>query len=154
MSVKFEITAIRDAPGLADAAAGWFSEKWGVPYSEYLESIAASIERPGSVPQWYLVLLEGRIIAGCGIISNDFHQRPDLTPNLCALFVEEPYRNLGCARALLKNARREAGAMGFDYLYLVTDHTEFYERCGWEFLTMVAESDGGQIRMYRAATRL
>lgn len=100
------------------------------------------------------MILDGRIAAGCGIIANDFHKRPDLTPNLCALFVEEAYRRRGYARALLDNARLEAGAMGFDYLYLVTDHMEFYERCGWDFLTMVAENDGGQIKMYRASTRL
>ena len=28
-------------------------------------------------------------ISGAGVIENDFHDRKDLTPNLCALFVEE-----------------------------------------------------------------
>ena len=37
---------------------------------------------------------------------------------------------------------------GIDKLYLVTDHTAFYERCGWSFLTMVQGDDGCQQRMY------
>ena len=39
--------------------------------------------------------------AGAGVISNDFHNRRDLAPNLCALFVEPAYRRQGIARRLL-----------------------------------------------------
>ena len=44
------------------------------------------------------------------------------------------------------------GGFGFSRLYLITDHTAFYERCGWEFLTMVAGEDGQPVRMYTAST--
>lgn len=38
---------------------------------------------------------------------------------------------------------------GVDTLYLVTDHTSFYERYGWEFLCMVQEEDGpDHLRLY------
>ena len=72
------------------------------------------------------------IVAGCGIIENDFHDRPDLAPNLCALYVEPARRGEGIARRLLDFARRDMGARGCDRLYLVTDHERLYERCGWE----------------------
>ena len=37
---------------------------------------------------------------------------------------------------------------GITPLYLVTDHTGFYERYGWEFLCMVQGSDPEPTRMY------
>lgn len=38
---------------------------------------------------------------------------------------------------------------GVTPLYLITDHTDFYERYGWEFFCMAQESDGpDMIRMY------
>lgn len=38
---------------------------------------------------------------------------------------------------------------GVDTFYLVTEHTTFYERYGWEFLGMVKEEDSDEmIRMY------
>ena len=148
----FTIKSLRDIPYMADAAAAWFSEKWGIPYGTYLESISLSIANPERIPQWYLAIREGSIIGGAGIIENDFHKRPDLTPNLCALFVEEPFRRRGIARAILDNARYEAGVMGFSTLYLVTDHTEFYEKCGWTFFTTVIGDDGLSTRMYSAPT--
>ena len=54
--------------------------------------------------------------------------------------------------ALLEEARRDMGGFGFSRLYLITDHTAFYERCGWEFLTMVAGENGQPVRMYTAST--
>lgn len=38
--------------------------------------------------------------------------------------------------------------MGFIRCTLITDHTSFYERYGWEYLCMVEEDDGGTTRMY------
>lgn len=38
--------------------------------------------------------------------------------------------------------------MGYDHLYLVTDHDQFYERYGWEFLGMAREDNGADIRLY------
>ena len=37
---------------------------------------------------------------------------------------------------------------GVDTLYLVTSHTSFYERYGWEFYCFVKEESGNETRMY------
>ena len=95
---------------------------------------------------------KNEIIAGAGIIENDFHDRKDLRPNLCALFVEEKYRKQGIAKYILNFLRKDLGNMGFEKLYLVTDHTEFYERYDWSFLTTVNDDEGNSIRMYVAST--
>lgn len=148
-----QIIRIAEHPEYAAAAALWFHGKWNVPLAAYEESMAECIRQKNKVPQWYLVCDDaGEIIAGAGVIENDFHDRKDLTPNLCALFVEEAHRGQGLARRLLDYAREEAGGMGYENLYLITTHTEFYERCGWRFLTTVNEDEGTQARMYVAET--
>lgn len=142
-------------PEWLEKAVSWFHEKWHVPEKAYRESMEESIQTPGSVPRWYLVL-DGaeRIVGGAGIIENDFHARKDLRPNVCALYVEEPWRKQGVARFLLDTARSAAGEMGLERLYLITDHKDFYEKCGWSFLTMV-ECDGGEVsRVYEAAAEV
>ena len=101
------------------------------------------------MPQWYIVLENNEIIAGVGVIENDFHERKDLTPNVCALYVEEKYRCRGIAGKLLKLVRDDMENKGISPLYLITEHTSFYERYGWEFLCMVKEEDSdNMIRMY------
>ena len=132
------ILPLRDAPVLADAATVWFSRRWGIPAESYRESMEQCLRRKAPVPQWYVVRDGGRLLAGAGVIANDFHDRKDLTPNLCALFVDF--------------IRQDLGAMGIPRLYLVTDHTAFYERYGWTFLTMVTGDDHLPERMYTAPT--
>lgn len=141
---------------MAEEAAAWFSAKWGIPEEAYRESMQESAHADGAVPQWYIVRANNEvaspIIAGCGIIENDFHDRPDLAPNLCALYVEDEYRHRGLARHLLDHARAAAATMGYKRLYLVTDLTGFYEKCGWEYLGDAHELEAGAIRLYGTDT--
>jgi Acetyltransferases len=147
---RFNITKIQEHKELVEQAAEWFHEKWGIPKSAYLESMEECLLNNSAVPQWYVVRKEQTIIAGFGVIQNDFHIRKDLTPNVCAVYVEEAYRNQGIAGAMLQFACDEYKNMGINTLYLITDHTSFYERYEWEFLCLVqCEGESNMTRMYR-----
>ena len=98
------IISLHSHPEWRIPAARWFQEKWEIPLEEYLTSIDESIRGTAAVPQWYIAVDGGRIIAGAGVIANDFHDRKDLTPNVCALYVEpelpeclRPVRRAGTA---------------------------------------------------------
>ena len=82
---------LREEPALMARAARWFHEKWGVPLDAYLDSMEDCLS--GGLPRWYMAMDGEQIVGGCGIIANDFHKRHDLTPNLCALYVEEVCRD-------------------------------------------------------------
>lgn len=139
--MHYTIVRLCDTPELKEKAAEWFHEKWGVPTEAYLESIEACLAGTGVVPQWYLAMDGDRILGGLGVIENDFHDRKDLAPNVCAVYTEESERGKGIAGALLGFVCEDMAKRGIDTLYLVTDHTSFYERYGWEFLCM-AQGDG------------
>ena len=127
-------------PELKDRAAAWFSAKWGVPKEAYLACMDAYLS--GETPDgWYLCLEGDAIVGGLGVIENDFHDRKDLAPNVCAVYTEPEYRGRGIAGRLLNLAVEDMRAKGVSPLYLLTDHTGFYERYGWEFLCM-AQGDG------------
>lgn len=145
------IQALRDLPELVEEAACWFGEKWGISEHAYRESMDRCVRQKSGIPQWYVLQNQKKqTIAGAGVIDNDFHDRKDLTPNLCALFVEPEYRGRGIAKRLLAFIRRDLSRLGFSKVYLVTDHTEFYEACGWNFFTMAMGEDGLPIRLYEA----
>ncbi|MCU4581207.1 GNAT family N-acetyltransferase [Acinetobacter gyllenbergii] len=148
-----KIIKLANHPELQEQAAIWFSNQWGIPVEAYRDSIQSSIEQPEGIPQWYVILNEQQhIIAGTGVIDNDFHERKDLSPNLCALFVEKIYRKQNIARQLLDFARMEMKTLGIEKLYLVSDLDDFYEKCGWTFFTRVKEDEGELIKMYVANT--
>ena len=139
---------VRDWPEAKEEIAAWFHERWHVPLEAYRESIRDCLGNESGIPQWYVVVRGNKIIAGCGVIENDFHERKDLTPNICAVYVDEAYRNQGIAGFMLGFACEDMAAMGVRTLYLLTDHTGFYERYGWQFYCMAKGSDGELSRMY------
>ena len=131
--MKDPIRTLSRYPEWKDQAARWFHQKWGIPLAAYLESMDHCLEGTTLV----FVTQKETIIAGLGVIENDFHPRKDLAPNICAVFVEPEYRGRGIAGELLNFACRDMKDRGIGTLYLVTDHVGFYERYGWRFLCMV-----------------
>ena len=147
-AVHRKYITLRDEPELKDAAAAWFHSKWGVPEQAYLDCMTAYLNRETEYG-WYLCLDGDRIIGGMGVIENDFHDRKDLTPNVCAVYTEEAFRGQGIAGRLLNIVVEDMRSKGISPLYLVTDHTGFYERYGWEFFCMVqGDGEPGMTRMY------
>ena len=145
---EFTYITLREKPELMDMAAGWFHSKWGVPKEAYLECMEAYLRKETELG-WFLCLDGERIVGGLGVIENDFHDRPDLTPNVCAVYTEESCRCQGVAGNLLNMAVEDLRAKGISPAYLVTDHTGFYERYGWEFLCMVqGDGEPDMTRMY------
>ena len=144
-----EIMKLREHSELKDRAAIWFHDKWSIPAEAYEESIQECLDNQRGVPQWYLVMEEDEIVGGLGVIENDFHDRKDLTPNVCAVYVEESHRCEGIAGRMLQYVCDDMREFGIDTLYLITDHTSFYERYGWEFLCMVqGDGEPDMTRMY------
>ncbi|MCQ2439803.1 MAG: GNAT family N-acetyltransferase [Oscillospiraceae bacterium] len=148
MTERYTFLTLRERPELLEYAAGWFHSKWRVPVEAYLTCMSAYL-RGETEYGWYLCLDGERIIGGLGVIENDFHDRKDLTPNVCAVYTEEDCRNQGIAGRLLHTVTEDMRAKGVTPLYLLTDHTGFYERYGWEFLCMVqGDGEPALSRMY------
>ena len=145
----YPIISLSDHPERLDEMAEWFHNKWSVPKSAYVDSMTDSLRGTAPFPQWYVATDGNTIIGGLGIIENDFHERKDLSPNVCAVYVEPQYRCQGIAGALLRRVCNDMAKKGLDTLYLLTDHTGFYERYGWEFLCMVlGDGEEKPSRMY------
>lgn len=146
--MKYDIVRIDMKPELAEKAAGWFHEKWNIDKELYLESINDSLYKSVPFPKWYLILDGETIIAGAGVIKNDFHTRKELMPNVCAVYVEEEYRGRGIAGELLQVICLDMASRGIYDLYLITEHEGFYERYGWKFVTVIKDDEGQDIRLY------
>ena len=139
---------LRERPELENDAAQWFHQKWGVPVDAYLACMDAYLANETEYG-WYLCLDGGNIVGGMGVIENDFHDRKDLAPNVCAVYTEKDYRCNGIAGHLLNMVVEDMRSKGISPLYLVTDHIGFYERYGWEFLCMVqGDDEPAMTRMY------
>ena len=138
--MSYQFITLRQRPELKEAAAAWFHDKWAVPEAAYLECMDAYLSGETEYG-WYLCLDSDQIVGGMGVIKNDFHDRKDLAPNVCAVYTEPAYRGRGIAGRLLDLVVEDCRSKGISPIYLLTDHTGFYERFGWEFLCL-AQGDG------------
>ena len=144
----YQYITLREKPDWMHLAAQWFHSKWGVPKEAYLDCMEAYLRNETELG-WYLCMNGTEIIGGLGVIENDFHDRKDLTPNVCAVYTEAAFRCQGIAGHLLNMAVEDLRSKGITPAYLVTDHTGFYERYGWEFLCMVqGDGEPEMTRMY------
>ena len=145
---EYKYITLRDNPELKNKAAEWFHSKWRVPTEAYLACMTSYLENETEYG-WYLCMDGEQIVAGMGVIENDFHDRKDLTPNVCAVYTEEKYRGKGIAGKLLNMTVEDMRKAGITPLYLLTDHIGFYEKYGWEFYCMVqGDGDPEMARMY------
>lgn len=143
----YQFISIKNKPEIIDKATSWFCSKWKVPKESYLECMKSYLNGETELG-WFLCLDGEKIVAGLGVIENDFHERKDLTPNICAVYVETEYRNQGIAGKLLNMAVEDLRNNNISPVYLLTDHTGFYERYGWEFFCNSLCDDGKESRLY------
>lgn len=145
---SYQYITLREKPEWMLPSAQWFSSKWTAPKEAYLACMRAYLQNETEYG-WYLCLDGDQIIGGLGVIENDFHDRKDLTPNICAVYTEAAHRRQGIAGQLLNMAVEDLRSKGVSPVYLVTDHTGFYERYDWEFLCMVrCDGEPNMSRMY------
>jgi GNAT superfamily N-acetyltransferase len=145
---RYRYVTLREIPEMKESAAEWFHDKWNVPKQAYLDCMEAYLSGASELG-WYLCLYGKRIVGGMGVIENDFHDRKDLAPNVCAVYTDKRHRGRSIAGKLLELTVEDMRSKGVSPLYLLTDHAGFYERYGWEFFCMAqGDGDAEPSRMY------
>lgn len=153
MHNKTEIISVRNNPEYAGKAIEYFQKHWAGENNKmvYADCIKSCIGSPSPLPQWYLLYSNDLIIGCAGLITNDFISRMDLWPWLCALYIDENFRGNGFGSLLIEKIKTDAKKSGFSSLYLCTDHTGYYERCGFEKLATGYHPWGESSTIYMAA---
>ena len=128
-----QVVSIRENPELRDKAIAYIQSKWANENSKmvYEDCITHCIDSDVSLPQWYLLIENDKIIGCSGLITNDFISRMDLYPWVCAFFVEEECRGQTYGALLLQKAKEDSKKAGFSNLYLCSDHEGYYEKYGF-----------------------
>lgn len=147
-----KIISVREQPEYLEKTISFFQSKWAsadsmMVYEDCISSCMGSI---APLPQWYLLEKEGYIIGGAGLITNDFISRMDLYPWVCALYIEEAFRGHAYGELLLNKAKEDAKKGGFSSLYLCTDHVDYYEKYGFEYIGEGYHPWGERSRIYES----
>jgi GNAT superfamily N-acetyltransferase len=139
MSLVFTISDLRQQPAFFDTVADRIWQQWWQPNGYSLDHIKGRLaENMQDKPiPLALVAHDGTAFLGtASVIAADLDERPDLTPWVAAVWVEESARGHGVGGALVDAAARACFALGFERAYLCARvrMTSFYERLGWTLI--------------------
>jgi GNAT superfamily N-acetyltransferase len=151
---SLRMISVREHPECAAEIIAFFQKHWATEASAkvYEDCITSCLTADGPLPQWYVLADGERFVAGAGLIPNDFISRMDLGPWLCALIVEEDMRGRALGAKVIAHVRAEAARLGFDRLYLCTDHIGYYEKYGFVYVAEGWHPWGESSRIYAAQT--
>lgn len=79
----------------------------------------------------FVALDNSRIAGYCTLSKNDCIPDVPYTPYIGYVFVDEAYRGNRCSQRLINAALMYAKELGFEKVYLVSDHINLYEKCGF-----------------------
>ena len=130
----------------------WIWKQWDKEHNSKLEDAIYRSKhslKDNDIPQMYIAKYKEEVIGVVSIWRNDLKARQDLYPWMAALFVKEEYRHKGVGTLLQKRVIEETRKMDYEYLYLITDHQNYYEKMGWKFLEKAPLGDGHDTKIYR-----
>lgn len=151
---NMKIIELSERPDLLKAAVQYFWTCWGneTNFIFYEDCILHSLKPEKSLPKFYVLLEDDKIIGSYALLTNDIISRQDLMPWFACLFVNEDKRNEGLSELLLAHGLKEANLKGFPMLYLCTDLEGFYEKKGWIFFGDGYGVSGGYNKIYAKQT--
>jgi predicted N-acetyltransferase YhbS len=117
----------------------------GKPLKSIRDGLENFLDPAIRIPFAMVAEQDGMICGNALVIDNDLSVRPNLSPWLAALWVDEAMRRKGVAATLLQEAIRRSAALGVGQLYLNArpQLRDFYSRLGWQPI----EDDVGEDRL-------
>ena len=140
-----KIVNIADVLHHAPTLARWHHDTWhhfspDKSLKQRIQNLAKS--RPRQIPATYVVVEGDRALGSASLVKSDLSTRPELTPWLASVYVDEQHRKCGIGTAAVQRVMEEARALGVEKLYLITpDQQSFYARMGWKKLEDVHYRD-------------
>lgn len=135
----FSIIDLRERPEFAPIVADRVWRAWwkqsGYPLS-FIEGLVQQNLDGRSIP-FAIVAHKGADFLGtASVIVSDLDARPQYSPWLAAVWVDDAYRSNGVGSALVRSGAEMARDRGFDPIYLcaLPRNHGFYQRLGWRLI--------------------
>lgn len=143
-----EIKSIKDCPELRDPFIDYVTEAWPAVKNSVLSQLEQSLATDSAMPLTYLMMKNDRIIGFYQLIEQEYLVRKDLSPWIAPLFIDKDERGRALGAALLQHARTTAGQLGYDKVYLTTDHIGYYEKYGFREIGLSSFEWGRPSKIY------
>ena len=149
------IYSVKNNKELCKSVKLYCMEKWNKVYKLFSENADLSVNADKLPQTWVIKGMEQEkeIIGFYQLIENDnLAHRTELSPFVSTLYVDERVRGYGFGELMLTHAKYEAAKLGYDKLYISTDHIGYYEKYGFREIGMDTYTWGNPTKIYEAYT--
>jgi len=99
-----------------------------------------------------MMLRDDNIIGFYQLVEQELIIRKDLSPWITCVFIDEQERGQRLSSKLLGHGRTIAGGLGYNEVYLTTDHIQFYEKFGFREIGLDKFVSGRLTKIYEHDT--
>lgn len=134
-----------------EEVAQLYWKQWSKEHGDTVEGVIYRTKHclnDNDIPQTYIALYNNELVGIVSLWRNDLCSRQDLYPWMAGLYVKEAYRNMGIGTFLQNNIIGITKNLGYDNLYLITDHDNYYEKNNWKFLDKAPLGNGLMTKIY------
>ena len=162
-NTAIQILSLREYPERAEECKAILAEHFNEFTSYHPEQVLASSE---ALPQGYFALKDDRVVGWTGlqekeVVSGKVYGWEDtlkqgeimsenLSPWITPLLVHPDERGNSYGKLLLDYARKCAGALGFERVYLTTGEIVYYEKYGFREVGLTTFFGGRPTKVYEA----
>lgn len=152
MNKDVSIVSLRERPELAEEAITYAHQNWSFLSKHYESAVRESVKAEGIFPLAYVLVKKEKMIGFFVLQETDVVEGKGLSPWITLVFVDESERGNNLIRDILLHGRRKCGELGFDKVYLCTNHIGLYEKYGFREIGLDLFEWGGPAKLYENDT--
>lgn len=141
----------------SDDQQHWLAEirkgDWGAAkfLAELLEkgSFMETLCEPENNGRLFLLTEGERLLSFLTLTRQDCVRDLTKMPWIGFVYTFPEYRGQGCCRRLMAYAEKEAAKLGYNEVYVATDHEDLYEHMGYTYIGSVTDVYNEESRVYQ-----
>lgn len=134
-----KLYSIRERPDYVPVLLRDLRKHWPGSLPWVKRHMQTVLETEGPLPEAYIAVENGRVAGGYTLAIQTIPPGEAEGLWMPTLYMVPAFRGQHLSQVLIDHARRRGGALGYDRLYLATEHTNYYEKYG--FHTIGPETD-------------
>ncbi len=136
------------------SVAAWIYDEFviktggSISFNEVVAYLSNTNDR--SFPMAFVAIVDNECVGTVSIFKNDLKTQEALTPWLASLYVSPRHRGQGIRYKLIKHVQEVVKELGYEAVYLRTEHTsEYYKSLGWIFAYNAVDEKGQETEVFK-----